>query len=253
MEKLQKGGNFQTDGDFYPTFGTNLFLFFCNIIILICLLIFNNLYNAVWILFMVLIVISFCTFLFMCLFNPVGKSLFGYSKNYDIILLLSCLFLCGGGVAQFISVILIFIVFNSNKPKSNKMKLTNSNASNLLNYETFYIFAYLLSIVTFITIMAIDNGFDNFEMRICLVTVLSIFLLLVYFSFNNGWKLYYNVIIKGNQLFQGTPTNLIDGGKQLGDSNIKPTTPVPSKLPVCTKPANTAPGSTPDPNKDQCY
>jgi len=196
----------------------------------------------------------------MFIFNPIGQRIFGTiigktgnvteTVSYDFMNYISSCLLTLGGILQFISVTLIFTVFNCRKPPTNKMVLTNTNASNLINYELFYIFACLMSVITFVIILAIDNDFNNIGMKITLIIMLSIFLIIVSFMFNSAYQIYYNIIIKGNQLYVGVPTITIDNNKPTDSPDIPTTTP-PIQLPYCTKSVNTAPGITPDPN--QCY
>ena len=203
----------------------------------------------------------------MFLLTPFGKPIlnnlfsnFNRSKNIDqnegntnnFINTVASLILSCGGLLQFISVILVFMVFNSQKPPSNKMNLTVKNTSYIFYYKIYYIFAYILSIITFITITAIDNGYEDMIMKIFLIFITSAFIVIIYFMFNSGYQLYYNVIIKKNNLYQGVNNNNNNNinidEKPTGSPEIEnePTISVPTTtLPVCTKSVNT--GNTPDP------
>jgi hypothetical protein len=258
ISAMQKGGAF-TQNEFVQTIMINIFLFLCYNAIFICLFKFNNSYSYIYYLLIGLIILSFFTFVILLFFNPLGK----FFKNsltsnetgdINYINLLASFVLSSGHLLQFVSAILIFLVFYSSKPPTNKFSLTTTNANNLFYYEIFYIFAYLSSILFFIIISAIDNNIGNtITINILLGLIGVVFCGIVSYMFYSGYQLYDNVYLKGNQLFQGSPNKIIN--KKGGDGKpklVRKIDPLP-ELPPCTPGPSRGVTRKPTDPRDQCY
>jgi hypothetical protein len=257
---MQKGGAF-TQNEFVQTIMINIFLFVCYNAIFICLFKFNNSYSYIYYLLIGLIILSFFTFVIILIFNPLGKFLTRFfitrdwtgNVNINYINLIASFILSSGHLLQFVSAILIFLVFYSSKPPTNKFSLTTTNANNLFYYEIFYIYAYLSSILFFIIISAIDNNIGNtITINILLGLIGLVFCGIVSYMFYSGYQLYDNVYLKGNQLFQGSPNKIINkkgGGKP---KLVRKIDPLP-KLPPCTPGPSRGVTRKPTDPRDQCY
>jgi hypothetical protein len=259
IQKIQKGGAF-AENECIQSIAINIFLFMCYNAIFICLFKFSHYYDYMYYLLIGLLILSFFTFIILLKFNPFGKFLIKFfitrdsTNNNEInyINLIASFLLSSTHLLQFVSVILIFLVFYSNKPPSNDFNLTTTNANNIFYYEIFYIYSYLSGIILLIIVSAIDNNIcQGFFMKILSGLITLIACGLVAYMFYLGYQTYYNVFVKGNQLFQGSPNNTVAGGPTGAPKTVK-RNPAPT-IPVCTAPLKTLiPGKTKDPN-DECY
>ena len=262
ISAMQKGGAF-TQNEFVQTIMINIFLFLCYNAIFICLFKFNNSYSYIYYLLIGLIILSFFTFVILLFFNPLGK----FFKNsltsnetgdINYINLLASFVLSSGHLLQFVSAILIFLVFYSSKPPTNKFSLTTTNANNLFYYEIFYIYAYLSSILFFIIISAIDNNIGNtITINILSGLIGLVFCGIVSYMFYSGYQLYDNVVLKGNQLFRGSPNSnkIINKKGKVDDGKpklVRKIDPLP-ELPPCTPGPSRGVTRKPRDPRDQCY
>ena len=233
----------------------NTFLIGCHIAVFVYLFSYKNLYNIVYYGFMVLIIISFftCIFMFLNSLNPIGSIVLGITttSSSNIGSVIAFLLLCSG-ILQFVSTTLVFTVLNSKAPPTNKFTMTTQNSFNLFMYEIFYLSTYGVSILYFI-IMAFftsikDGNIQGYEILLGLSIAISLVLIiLVVYMFYYAYQLYYNVIIKKNQLYQGDNNGNATVGP-LGPPNVGGLPPPP---PSTTPPVTTRPKTkTPEPT---CY
>jgi len=252
-QKGQKGGG-TFDYEDIKQLLMNTFLVGCHIAVFVYLFSYKNLYNIVYYGFMVLIIISFftCMFMFLNSLNPIGSMILGneitLSSNigFGIAFLLLC-----SGILQFISTTLVFTVLNSRVPPTNKFTMTTQNSFNLFMYEIFYLSTYGVSILYFIIMAFFVNmgeKIEGYEILLGLTIAISLVLIiLVVYMFYYAYQLYYNVIIKKNQLYQGDNNGNATIGP-LGSPNIPETPSPPTTTPVITTPVTIT--STPQPT---CY
>ena len=231
----------------------NTFLVGCHIAVFVYLFSYKNLYNIVYYGFMVLIIISFftCMFMFLNSLNPVGSIVLGIpTTSSNIGSVIAFLLLCSG-ILQFISTTLVFTVLNSRAPPTNKFTMTTQNSFNLFMYEIFYLSTYGVSILYFIIMAFFVNmgeKIEGYEILLGLsIAVSLVLIILVVYMFYYAYQLYYNVIIKKNQLYQGDNNGNATVGP-LGPPNMGGSPPPP---PSTTPPVTTRPKTkTPEPT---CY
>jgi len=261
MEKTQKGGMGEIGYNEIKMLFMQLFVIGCHIAIFVCLFMYKNLFNIVFSMFITLLVVSFftCMFNLFILPNPLGKFFMDAftgiivmpewtRKNIIHLAIASVLFI--SQILQFISTTLLVTVFNSRRPPTNTFKLTIQNSDNLFMYEFLYIFTFLFSVLYYVIMMFIGNLTTDNNMMYGLAVVASILLLfLVGITFYYAYSIYYNVIIKKNQLYQGVSNTIITIGPT-GSPDIEETPSLKPTLPVCTKPVNTS--SAYQPPDDGC-
>jgi hypothetical protein len=124
-------------------------------------------------------------------------------------------------------------------------------AVDLFNYEILYILTFIASIIYYVMLAFLTNiEKDSTLLNMGTFMFSLIIIALVSYMFYYAYQIYYNVVIKKNQLYQGNNS----GNNTLaptGGPNIPTTVPTTSPLPQCTQPANT---SVPQPTaQEQCY
>jgi len=259
MQKIQKGGKFNSPNEFVYIFVMNIFIFISYNVIFICLFKFNNSYSFIYYLLIGLIIISFFSCIFTLYFNPIGKSLKG-EEGYNIINLIASFVLSSTQFLQFVSAILVFLVFYSSPmPSSNTVNMTTTNSDNLFYYKIMYIYTYLASIIFVIMITAIDNnlGDGNITINVMLGIVGLVLCVLVSYMFYTGYKTYENVVLNGNQLFQGSPRSNKEAedaaAMNTGTANQAIIVAPQPTLPRCTPATNSGSAVAPSNPNDQCY
>lgn len=258
--KLQKGGDINDETIIMLI--KNVFLVCLHIVIFVCLFIYKNLYNVVFYLFIILIIVSFftCMYLLFGQYNPIGSYLVNIFNNTNIEIIWTtkeivkyavAFILFSVGILQFVSTTLIVTVLNVRRPPTNTFTFTVQNAKNLFNYEILYILTFIASIIYYVMLAFLTNiGRDNTILYFGTSAFSIIIIGLVSYMFYYAYQIYYNVVIKKNQLYQGDNSGNNTLGPT-GNPNVPTTVPPTPTLPQCTQPANT---SVPQPTgQEQCY
>ena len=258
--KLQKGGA-GIDDETITMLIKNVFLVCVHVAIFTCLFIYKNLFNVVFYLFIVLIIVSFftCMYLLFGQYNPMGKYLISMFTNTDLQIEWTsndsmkyavAFILFSVGILQFVSTTLIVTVFNVRRPPKNTFSLTVQNAKNLFNYEVLYILTFIASIIYYVMLAFLTNIEKDSTLLYFATSTFSIIIIgLVSYMFYYAYQIYYNVIIKKNQLYQGNN----NGNNTIGPTGkpkIPTKVPPTPTLPQCTQPVNTGQNPT---AQEQCY
>jgi hypothetical protein len=271
-KQIQKGGGGLIENFIIRIMNTNpLIVLIMNILlIMIQYFIFKYLftisqYKIILYLFIGLIIVSFFSILFILWCILKNNNIFNQNDSIDpthISRIGSFIILTCTGILQFVGTILMVTVLNNRPPPDDSFHLTNTNATNLFNYEIYYIITYFCSIclaVIIVTPLSINP--KTKEKIFYYITLFLMTIALIYvcaYSFYSSYAIYYNVIIRKNQLYQGSPNTTV---KSLQNATTKPNTggslPIIPKKPA--KPAKPAKPFCPVPetpieeSDEQCY
>jgi len=225
----------------------NILTFSSHIFIFLLLFKYGNLFNVFFLMCICLIIVSFFSFTFLMYSVAIKSFCTNTGSQITNYTFLPMVMIFISSLLQFISSTLIVTIFDKNRPPSNNFTLTSENTSYLFNYEMFYIFTYIVSIILFI-LLAIHK--DKFVSNM-LLTVFSILLgVLAGYMFYYAYIFYWYVIVKKNQLYSGLPNALPDKGPTKPAYTITGTNSPPPPPPNNT---NTPPQKNNKPSEEACW